>query len=667
MCQAENGQCTGCGRIRPWVRHCELYNPAADSCVNMNLENPPLRPHYQPCDNLECPFVDPILRGPDPNFDPNEFASIMLLKEANDAMDAAAALDATGAASETVQPQMGEQIAAAVDASGGTGGDAPEPIFGDVAGRAGTPSVYLPQIPGTPGSPVKPMFGFDMPSEHEVVECATEVSNGSLLAFEMGSNEQPGMQMQQADAQTLSVNDQFIAAIQPQPDASLYIDPRLLTKTASDFSVLDAPTGANAETMVQPLREPEGSNITRPRLPNISTSDNGPKGNGLSQANSEIPVDQLRSSSEPSKKQRRHTPLNRVFSASGAVATTPAVNLLKGAQLLPRTQTAHVTRTRRIRPANQMIMRKLLNRNLGAPSGGVNGPSTPHPQGGAFHVPNSQGLAGTPAQPHLTSATGQPQASLGNVGGGMASLSESNATLEAQALQLHAQHYLPVSQSGLASLGAMDNATTGDHCPNRTAYYSRPSNRPRSNWESFFASRTRPSRREQSAGLKGAGPSNNGFVQQAPLSSQLNPLTPLDSQLQPSGHGIPQPQPMLPSDTTAILPSDTAVPDFHPTMLDNDRVFWAHFPQSMLQTNMLGQNGFQQNGFQQNDFQQGGFQQNGFQQNGFQQNGFQQNGFQQNGFQQNDFQQGGFQQSGFQQNGFQQNGYQQNGYVPTGF
>ncbi|WDK16525.1 hypothetical protein CGRA01v4_07808 [Colletotrichum graminicola] len=601
MCQAENRQCTGCRRIRPWIRRCESYDSAADSCVNMNLENPPLKPHYQLCDNLECPFVNPVLQGSNPGLDLDDFAGIMMLKQANDEMDATAALVATGATSETVQPQTGEQIAAVVDASGGIGDDSLGPIFGNGASRASTPGVYLPQMPETPGSPVEPMVGIDMPSEHEGVETATQVSNGSLLAFQPGSNERPDIQMQQTDAQT-----QAIAASQPQPEEQLYIDPKLLTKTASPFSFPDAPTVTNTAAVAQPLREPESSNITRPHLPNISTSDPSP---GLSQANSQIPVAQMRVSSEPNMMQRkRRIPLNRGLSPLVAAATTPTVNPVQGSQLLPRTQTAQVTQTRPMRPVDQALMRRLMD------------PRSSHPQRRrtVFRMSRSQELAGTPAQDQQPSATGQPQDGLRNLGDGMASRTphpESNTSFEAQALRLRAQHYVPVSQPSPAPLEAMNNEPSVEHYAYMAAYYSKPVVRPRSNWDRLFERRTRAPPREESASLNEAGP---GFVQQAPPNSEPGPWSPLHSQLQPSsGHGIPQPQPALTSDATMIVSSNTAVPQIQSTALDNDRVFWDHFPQSTLQTNMLGQNSFQQNDLQQNGFQQNGFQKNRFQQNDF--------------------------------------------------
>ncbi|KAK2000830.1 hypothetical protein LX36DRAFT_668419 [Colletotrichum falcatum] len=149
-----------------------------------------------------------------------------------------------------------------------------------------------------------------------------------------------------------------------------------------------------------------------------------------------------------------------------------------------------------IRPADQALLSRLLNPNPGAPSGsGSNCPSIPHQRQGnvALHSPQSQGhagrrsrCAGVPPRPQPTPAPAASQPPPPPPQGGWRSADGTapkrvcrrpGPNFGAQALQLHAQHYVPVQQ-GLpaAAFGAMN----GGGAPRK------PLNGTWTNWDTRF-------------------------------------------------------------------------------------------------------------------------------------------------------------------------------------
>ncbi|KAK1987787.1 hypothetical protein LZ30DRAFT_795408 [Colletotrichum cereale] len=696
MCQAENGWCIGCRKVRPSVRKCELYDPVADFCENMNLENPPLKPHFEHCDNLECKFVDPaLLWHPDRPLSPDSQAFAVSLKAATDAMDGppAVALDATDAESKPVPPQK-EQPTDLGGASRDIEFKSSEAIPGHEAAYVDAASVRSSQVLKSPPVKSESLSRSNIPSEHKVAESASQISNGSLHGSLTCSNKQLDTRLRQTNAQTPRANLHPAVVSPPQSAASSSVASKDLSKRISPRTIPNTPNLSNKKARAEPLGMFEGPKTAHPRLPNTQNSINGSSCNNLFQANAQSSVAQLQDSfAQGMTQQRQSVPYPELLIGGFNVpaASMPTSSPYQGTLPfgLPQASTPSSGLRQRMRPAHQAVMAKLMNPNgVSSDSGQI--PLIQNWQG-AFHNPQRQGLAGVPPQPQAASATRQPQGRLKNTDGTASgtALRRSNSFLGKEVLKLHAQHFVPMSQPVPTALGAMNTGSMMGHCPDSTLDMS-PQKGYKTDWERFFHRRSYDNQQRQIALSNETGMYNNFMEQAAPdlPDPQLDPWTQLGNQFQSLGHGLLQSQPAAPSFEPAMMGFESAMPLFEaakpsletaamqgfqtqalpgfnfdgpkisqPVASSNDRLFWQHFSTTPLQSPMRQQNSHHQNGYQQNGYQQSAYQQNGFQQNGFQRNGYQQNGFQQPGFQQN----------GYQPNVLQQNGFQQNSYSPTAF
>ncbi|KAK2041085.1 hypothetical protein LZ31DRAFT_597542 [Colletotrichum somersetense] len=533
MCPKQ-GWCIGCGEVRPWVHKCPSYDLASDSCADMNLETPTLRPHFQHCSTRDCRFVDPkLLQRFDPP-DADEQASLRLLKQFNDEHDAALA-------------------------------SAPGPLRGD-------PLTCLPHVPELDGFQLEQVYPKITPSEPKAVGSAPQVEDSSpCFAFETGSDEQPGTQLEQTNIQT---NIQTDAQTNVQANVQINVQ---TPKVDCDIPAASQPQPAAPLPAAGPLGGAQDrarrNRLTRPRLPNASDS-SGSSGNDLYQA---IQSPAAQGSSEPNVRQKRRrgtahkeTPKRGLSAAATAATTTAAAKQPQGPPPLQRARPSPGVKARPMDAGNRALMNRVLNPNRGDPSAGrVN----------AYSVPSPQVNAGGTSLPE-----------------------QAAANIEAQALQMRAQHYAPVE-------------------------YAMPPSRPRSNLDRFLESRTYPARVQPAAApaaqFDGMGP-YNGFVQQGSPAMMLfsSDTTALSSGIM--GQQFQSTMPSSPSSSSSssfnpIMPSYSSYsssPSFQAAMPANDRIFRDHYQQGMFYLsgyqppNMLPQNGFQLDSYQTNGYQPDGFPQN---------------------------------------------------------
>ncbi|GJC86154.1 hypothetical protein ColLi_08992 [Colletotrichum liriopes] len=205
MCQAEKWWCIGCRKVRLGLQKCEKFDPVADLCESTSFENPPLKPVFEHCDNLECKYLDPALAWhPDRPLSPDSQAFAVWLKDVNDKMDSpsTAAPDATGAGPKAVSLQMKERIGKA-SASDNTKIQGPDPLYGNSSGIANTSSVRMTQLLET--STTGFQFRTNIPSEHAVAASGREIDNASLDDSKGSSNEQFNFQLQRTNIPTSRV------------------------------------------------------------------------------------------------------------------------------------------------------------------------------------------------------------------------------------------------------------------------------------------------------------------------------------------------------------------------------------------------------------------------------------------------------------------------------
>ncbi|KAK2022670.1 hypothetical protein LX32DRAFT_732683 [Colletotrichum zoysiae] len=533
MCPKE-GWCIGCGEVRPWVHKCPLYDPESDSCADP--ESPTLRPHFQHCSTPACRFVDPKLLQ---RFESPEETLLVALKQFNDGHDAAMAT-----------------------------APAPGPFRGD-------PSTCLPHMPELNGHQMEQVYPKLTPREPKADWSAPKFEDSSpFFDFETGLDEQPETQLEQtnvqkniqSDAQTnvqanVQINVQtpkvdchHPAASQPQPAAPLPAAGPL--GGAQDRARRDRVEGPEAMTLTRPRPPPKAS----------ASNDGSPSGNGLHRA-AQSPAAQA--SSEPNVRQKRRrgtaraeTPKRGLSAAATAPTTTAAAKQPQGPPSLQRARPSPGVQARPMDAGNRALMDRVLNPNRGDPSAG---------RANAYYpVPSPQVNAGGAALP-----------------------GQAPANLEAQALQLRAQHYVPVG-------------------------YARPPSGMRSNIDDFWESRTYPARVQPAAPaapaaqFNGMAPYNNGFVQQGP--SAMMPFS-SDATALSSGIMGQQFQSTMPSSSSSsssfnpVMPSYSSAPSFQAAMPTNDRIFRDHYQQGMFHPggghqppNMLPQNGFPLDGFPQNPY-----------------------------------------------------------------
>ncbi|KZL81208.1 hypothetical protein CI238_08684 [Colletotrichum incanum] len=213
MCQAEKWWCIGCRNVRLGLQKCERFDPVTDFCESTNLENPPLKPAFENCDNLECKYLDPAFAWhPDRPLSPDSQAFAAWLKDVNDKMDSPSAttLDTTGA-----EPKAGSlQLEELVDKASGSGNiqiQGLKPTFSNSCANANALSVRLPQLLKTSSS--VPQSRTNIPSEYTVTTSARQTKNGSLDNSKGSSNEHLGIQLQQTNAQTSRVINAYVSVL----------------------------------------------------------------------------------------------------------------------------------------------------------------------------------------------------------------------------------------------------------------------------------------------------------------------------------------------------------------------------------------------------------------------------------------------------------------------
>ncbi|CCF34323.1 hypothetical protein CH063_06345 [Colletotrichum higginsianum] len=538
MCQSVQFWCIGCREIRPGlhIQTCEKYDAATNSCVDLKLENPPLRPHLQYCDNLKCKYLDPALVWhPDRPLSPESQVFADRLK---DAVKFATALEAARAQADKKVDALGDSESLKAQASSSTTGDT--------------------SIASRPQTTTSSMHAATVP------ESVSRTGNGHSICPEERATQQSSSQRRQAGAGL------------PQSATSRGVVQKPVHATPSPL-----PSQGIRQGIISTRATPEPSKLAgtpkpSPHLsePGHPTSIYGSPSNIFQQAHAHCTVPQLGGPVTPSSIEQRGTgsyatPVNGGLRAPAGmrpahnqqVLTMPVVNSQ------PSTSSARARQA--MNPGHRAIMEKLLNPNAVLPSRSSRSPSVQHVQ--HSHQTPKLSATVTPLQSQPAPPARTPQSAMAGINGMSPEVAAFAKSLEAQVYGLHRDHYQPMPPSYGSDHGTMNSGTmTNGTRNNRNLMYQDQNVLPGTNSQQGIPNNYSPFQRAllnqrytnypqgHGGGLVGFDAYHAGGQHVSATSSDpwSNPWASAGSQFSQIGQGYPQQQNMNmnPSPQTGAMP-----------------------------------------------------------------------------------------------------------------
>ncbi|WQF76662.1 hypothetical protein CDEST_01676 [Colletotrichum destructivum] len=446
MCQSVQFWCIGCREIRPGlhIQTCERYDAATNSCVDLKLENPPLRPHLQYCDNLKCKYLDPALAWhPDRPLSPESQVFADRLK---DAVKFATALEAARAQADKKVDALGDSENLEAQASKSTTGD----TSGNVEVSSLVCSVQMLTSPSSVAS--RPQTTTSSMHAATVPESVSRNGNGHSICPEERSTQQSSSQRRQAGA-GLPQSATSRGVVQKPVHAA----PSPLPSQGIRQGIIS--TRATPEPSKLAGTPKPSSHLSQPGHP---ASAYGSPSNIFQQAHAHCIVPQLGGPVTPGSIEQRGTgsyatPVNGGLRAPVGMRPTHNQQVLNMPVVNPQPSTSSARTRQAMNPGHRAIMDKLLNPNTVLPSRSSRSPSVQHVQ----HSHQTPKLSATltplqsqPAPPARTS-----QSSTAGMNGMSPEVADFVKSLEAQVYELRRDHYQPTPPSIGSDYGTMNSGT----------------------------------------------------------------------------------------------------------------------------------------------------------------------------------------------------------------